>query len=80
MSEIPEDVRKAAREACDMLEGDDLYTATEEAVARAILAERQRCMAVCREVGEVHNDGYYNVLDLIHTAIADGRAPEDWAK
>ncbi|MER8540222.1 hypothetical protein NKH17_12285 [Mesorhizobium sp. M1334] len=45
-----------------------------EVIARAILAERERCLSICRAIGKVHNDGYYDVSDLIASVIAGKRS------
>lgn len=66
MVEIPEDVLRAATEAlgktwCASLGGSQGWAIRRDAIAIAILAERQRCADVCRRIGKNGgNDGYYD--------------------
>lgn len=48
MGEIPEDIMQAARAALDEYKGSNPAKRMRDAVAKAILAERQRCADVAR--------------------------------
>ena len=59
--DIPEDVMKAAREHLRGLSGEFpsmLYLATEKVVAKAIMAERERCAVVCDEWNDMKHVAY----------------------
>lgn len=68
MTEIPEDVMKAARECyADMLENVIIYDGWDENefvqhIARAILAERERCAVIADEMGKSAIDASYRMF------------------
>lgn len=47
MSEIPEDIKEAARSAADAQEGYYKYGGTLETIEKAIWSERQRAIDIC---------------------------------
>lgn len=67
---IPEDIIEAARRHWPSAR--DEAEAIHMTIARAILAERQRCADVCRKIGETHNDGYYDIPEMCAKAILSG--------
>lgn len=69
MSAIPKDIEESALAAWTSVPTADWEVNAVDVIAKAILAERQRCIDICRQIGEIHNDGYYNVPNLIAAVI-----------
>lgn len=72
MSDIPEDIWQLAHEVCDHCEGaegEEIYSASEKAIARAILAERKRCAEEARLMAD-------ELRRLAGSSNADEIAPE----
>ena len=68
MSEIPADIIDAAHSAWPSTREEAV--AIHATIARAILAERQRCADVCKNIGENGgDDGYYNWASRCAEAI-----------
>lgn len=68
MTEIPDDVMKAAVVAFNTAIDMDGYDGSYEAIARAILAERERCAKVALSVqdrSDWYNGAYDGVQDVI---------------
>lgn len=72
MSEIPEDIEKAAHNAANGLPVGNNRQAIMAAIARAILAERKRCAEAARTV-EGPEDGEYWIAARIAQAIEAGQ-------
>ncbi|MBB5700698.1 hypothetical protein FHS76_000541 [Ochrobactrum daejeonense] len=82
MSEIPDDVLKAAKAAAYETEktGDDAAAITSltgvDVIARAILAERDRCANVAIQYfrGDEYNSNQQSASEMIYAAILSGEA------
>lgn len=72
MNDIPKDIEAAAISAWDVL--DDSSTETWEPIARAILAERQRCAKKAAVTMTGHKPFGYDLWPDVGAAILAGEA------
>lgn len=69
MSEIPDDVMKAAVVAFNTAIDMDGYEGSYEVVARAILAERERCAKVAYAYADAHTSDHKMISQIIGRKI-----------
>lgn len=72
MSEIPEDVKAAARKLCAEYEVDNPHGFEEQIIARAIMAERERCAKIADKLAAKHTGGPGSAARAIAAAIRRG--------